>query len=718
MLEQMEQMMTEMTANEQPEIQTHSKDELDEFYSSSDGIDSEVFAEMRSSLLLVAGDHYARRDSSFFRRIRDSKDLSKEQKLRLTKNHVRKICQLYANNIVSTNPSVGFTPKDEASTHDLKSAELHKSVWRDAYVKHNIDDKVDDWVDSYVQIGEVHTKVFWDESMGPVVGFEPLIDEATGQPKLDFLGNKMQDFTKPVASGEFVFEEIFGFNLLRPTECKDLDKAEWLCSRKMVDKAQLLKKFPDKKEFITTDQDETYVIFDITKGGYGQSNKQTMLQEFFFRPCLRYPNGYFYYKTKSGILAQGELPAGIFPIISQSFDKLKTTPRGRSPVKTMRPYQAEINRAASKMAEHQITIGDDKLLLQNGSKVSAGASLPGVRTVNYTGSEPKILAGRDGSQYLATITQNITELYQVMMVAEDSEMKDAKLDAYTLLFRSAKEKKKFQRYIKGFEKFLIKVVKAYLNLAKAHLPDDAVIYAIGKNEQVNIPEFRQYSDINIDVVVEAQADDIETKLGKQLVQNHILQYVGANLSKDEIGKIIKQMPYVDNGEAFDDITIDSDSAMNDILALDRGEQPPINQYDNHEYMIKRLSLRTRKSDFKFLPPEYQDNYRKKIALHQQFDAKNKIEIQRAEAGFIPTDGALISVDFYVDAPNSTGGVKQQKAKIPYQAIDWLLNQMAAQGASQKSFENYPQGVQAEISQMITQQNPAPVQPEPFAPQQV
>jgi hypothetical protein len=682
------------------------KNELNRIYTEADSIDTEVFAEMRSSLLLVAGDHYAKKDSSFFRRIRDSKDLSKEQKLRLTKNHVRKICQLYSNNILSTNPSVGFSPKDESSTHDLKAADLHHSVWRDAYQKYDLDGKIDEWTDSYVQIGEVHVKIFWDEMAGPVVGYAPMVDE---------MGNEQPDMNKPIASGEFVFEEIYGFNLLRPPECKDINKAEYLINRKMVNRDDLLKRFPDKKDLIGTDQDETYVIFDITRGGYRQSNKQVLLREFYFRPCLKYPKGYYYITTKEGILAEGELPAGEFPIYTATFDKLKTTPRGRSPVKTMRPYQAEINRAASKMAEHQITVGDDKILIQNGSKVSAAASMAGVRAISYTGSEPKYLAGRDGSQYLATIQQNIAEMYQVMMVAEDNEQAPEKgLDPYTLLFRSAKEKKRFQRYIKGMEKFLIHVVKGYLKLAKAHLPDDAVIFAIGKNEQVNIAEFRQYPDTNFDIIVEAQADDVETKLGKQLVQNHILQYVGPQLGKDELGKIIKQMPYVDSGEAFDDITIDSDCATNDVLALDRGERPPINQYDNHVYMIKKLTLRTRKSDFKFLDPQIQQNYRDKIALHQEFDAKEKAAIQRAEAGFIPTDGALITVDFYVNAPNSTGGIKQQKAKIPYQAIDWLLKQMEAQGASQASFLSYPQGAQAEISDMITQGGlnvDVPMQPE-------
>ena len=173
----------------------------------------------------------------------------------------------------------------------------------------------------------------------------------------------------------------------------------------------------------------------------------------------------------------------------------------------MRPYQAEINRTASKIAEHQITLGDDKLLIKNGSKVSAGAQLPGIRSVSYTGEKPDVLQGRAGDQYLNYMNSQITEMYQVMMVAEDSEptQENGQLDPYVLLFRSARQKKKFQRYIKKFEKFLIELCELYLNLAKIHFPDDQIIMAAGKNEQVNIPEFRQYDNTCYEVNIEAQA---------------------------------------------------------------------------------------------------------------------------------------------------------------------------------------------------------------------
>ena len=691
-------------ADESDYLKRPDINELNGNYTDADSVDQDIFAEMRSNLLLVAGDHYNRRQNKIYRRLRDNKDLTEQQKIRLTKNHIQKISKLYANNILSMNPGVGFTPKDEKSLHDQKVVELHHSVWMDGVNRYNIQEKMDDWVDSFVNIGEVHCKLFYDPSLGDIKGYEPQTDPETGNPSLNEVGEMIPDEGRPIVDGQFVFEEIYGFNLLRPAECKDLREAEWLGIRKMSDKQELLRRFkdvPDIQKLIRSDNDETYMVFDALNGGYKKTNKQTMIREYYYRPSLMFPEGYFYVTTREGIIMEGELPGGLFPIVSACFDKVPTTPRGRSPIKIMRPYQVEINRAASKMAEHQITLGDDKLLIQNGTKLSSGGSLPGVRGVNYTGMKPEILQGRDGSQYLNYMQAQIVEMYQVMMVQEDAELaQTGQIDPYVLLFRSAKQKKKFQRYIARFEKFLIEIVHLYLRLAKLHLPDDAVVWAVGKNEQVNIPEFRQQPDTCYEINIEAQSDDIETKLGKQLVLNHALQYVGPQMKPDDVGKLMRQMPFCNFDASFDDMTIDYDSSVNDILALDRGEQPPVNQYDNHVYMIKRLVARMRKADFQMLGPQIQQTYAMKVKLHQQFEAENAKAIQAAKDGFIPTGGALINVDFYVESPNASGGIKTAKAKIPYMAIDWLIKRMETQGVTQKNIEQLTQGAQAQIAQMI------------------
>jgi hypothetical protein len=668
---------------------------LDQNYRQGESADRGVFAEMRSNFLIVAGDHYAKKDSLLNRRIADTRELSETQKLRLTKNHTRRICHLYSNNILSTGPNVGFAPKDENSLQDEKKAELQHAVWMDAWNRYNLPAHRYRWIDSFVQAGEVHVFIQYEEGGGELQGYEAKVDE-NDQPVMDEFGMYVQDDSKPVFGGRFIFKEVMGFNLIRPADCQDLREAEWLCVREMVDTNSLKKKFPKFKDKIKPEATESnMLVFDASKGGYGFAKNQSLVKQYVYRPCIKYPRGQYIFTTSEIILAQGELPGAIFPIVSELFDEIPTTPRGRGPIKTIRPYQVEINRAASKIAEHQITLGDDKLIIQNGSKMSASGAMPGIRAISVSGAAPTVLAGRSGEQYLQYMLSQIQELYEVMGIPQDLADKQENVqDPYVLLYRAASKKKVFQRYISKFENFMKKFVETYMALAKIHLPDDAIISAIGKNEAINISEFKSIDPTGYEVKIEPQSDDIETKFGKQMAINHALQYVGSQLSREDIGKIMREMPFADFGDMFSDFTIDDEVMTNEILALDRGQMPPVSETDNHAYAIKRLNGRMKKPDFVTLAPQIQQAYSQKLQIHSQMDAFQKQQIQRAEQGFIPTTGPLVRADIYVTDPTSPTG-KSKKMEIPNDALVWLQTHLQSQGTQLQELHDLPQNVQAQ-----------------------
>jgi hypothetical protein len=688
----------------------HDLAKLEDLYNQAESVDSEIFAEMRSNLLLVAGDHYSKRQASIFRKIRDSKDLSEQQKLRLTKNHIQKITKTYANNILSTAPGVGFMPKNESELQDQKAAELHHSVWLDAQKKYDLDEALDDWCDDFIQVGEVHTKIFWDAQGGKLLGHQHATDEE-GAPQYEEDGTPVKG--DAVYEGEFIFEQIHGFNLLRAPEAKVLAKSPYLIIRKMVSVADLKARFPDQAKKIQESSDNTIVVFDGGKNGYRKANNEVMLKEIYFRPCAEYPRGYYYFWTKEVELTCDELPGGIFPIVSQAMEKIQTTPRGRSIIKVARPYQVEINRAASKMAEHQITLGDDKLIIVNGSEVSAGAALPGVRTIYTSGAEPKVMPGRDGSQYLAYMQAQIEEMYRVLNVQDDLDESKGQLEAFTLLFRSSKQKQRFQRYTKRFSKYLQNVAKTYLSLAKIFLPEDCFIQAAGKSELVNITEFKNSNDIGYEIVLDDQSDDIESKMGKQLVLNHMIQFAGAQLKPEDLGKLMRASPYANFEESFSDLTIDYDSATNMILALDRGERPQGSFYDNLPYMVKRFVSRTRQADFKQLSPEVQANYKQIIQEYEMAISNQQQQIQAAKDGYIPTGGYMVTVQVYVADPTSPG--KTRLARVPYEAVQWLIKKLEAQGMGQQQLEQMNAGAMQQVAAQMIQQRGmqgAPPQPMP------
>jgi len=688
--------------------------DLNKMYTEGEDVDSKVWAEMRSNLLLVAGDHYAKQTNKFTDRIRDNKEISESTKIRLTRNHIQRLSNIYINAITSLAPAVGFKPANPKELQDQKAAQLHQSVWQHMRVECGIGEKTRNFVTDFVNFGECAVKVYWDWQKGEFLGYgqkpvvdendEPVVDPMTGAPQLE------EDTTTTQWSGQMVHERLYGFNIFRPKSCQDMIDAPWLGIRKMANKKDIEQLVGDDEEKLKALEDNskaTYMVFDVHKASYEMSKDQIMLREVYYKPGPQCPKGYFYVYTSSGILWEGELPFGKFPIIWKGFNQLPTSPRAMSPIKTWKPYQVEINRVASKMAEHQITLGDDKIVLSNNAKMTSAGTAPGVRAYATSGpSVPVYLPGRTGDQYLPYLQETLQEMYQTAMVSELLEEKQAaQVDPYAMLLQQARQKQKFSIYSEKIEEFLVDWCKLAMDLYREYLSEDAIIQMVGSSERVNISEFKNSKPLCYQIELEPQSDDLETRMGRQLSLNHIIQYAGTSMDKSDLGKLFRQLPYLDNEEMMGDLTMDYDNATNDILAIERGEQPVVNPYDNHPYFIQRLTKRMREPDFKFLAPQVQQMIVAAKDQHEQLEVAKQQAIQRAQAGFIPSTGYLVTTQVY--APDPANPKATKALRLPYDSIAWLSKQLEAQGQGQAELAQMGDAALADLAQKTS---PPPQQP--------
>lgn len=675
-------------------------DGLNQLYETAQRVDDEVFTEMRSNLLLVSGKHYTKRTSKFFDRLRNTNRLSEVQKLRITKNHIHKICRHYVNSILDKVPGVAIAPYNEMEMQDRKAAELNQAVWNDAKEQYRLRERVREWGNNFVEVGEVCVKLFYDPNVGDFVGYAPKMSDE-GEYETDDMGEYVGDEGMPIFSGKFVFETVHGFNLLRSPFAKNMKDSPYHIIRKMVDKRFLKKVYatqPEKLEAIEESEKETYVVFDSHKSNYTSTDKEILVREYYFKPCMDYPEGYFYIATEFGILEEGTLPEGVYPLVWAGFDEYASTPRASSIIKVARPYQAELNRAASQQASHQISVGDDKVIYQAGTKLAPGALLPGVRGLTYQGSAPQILPGRDGGQFLPYIQQQISEMYQACMISEiQAEENLGQMDPHTLLFRSASQSQKFSQYTEKFETFLKELCETYLKLAKAYMPDNMFIKAVGKSEAINIAEFKSTEPINYQIKVEPQSESVDSKLGRQMALTHVLQYVGKQLTPKDIGMVLTNMPYVNNEKIFKDLTIDTENVDNDMLALERGEVPTVNPYSDNEYYDKRLTHRMKQADFKMLPPEVQQSYQKLLNMHRMEIQKKQQAAIDAKNDYVPVGGAMITCSMHIPDPERPGKTKQ--LRLPYQSLDWLVKLLDKQGATLEKLDEMNPGSIAQMQAM-------------------
>jgi hypothetical protein len=703
-------------------MKRHSIGELNKLYQDGESADSSMFAEMRSNILLYSGDHYKRITEKLNQRLKDSK-INESVKLKLTKNHVQVVCKHYINSITAEMPGVQFVPFNQNELRDQKEAELSQSVWKAAEEQQKMEQKIEDLATNFAVIGEMAAKVYFDPSKGKFKGYNQAVDEAGAPLFEDAAGNVTVDATdalgqplKPKAgedavfTGQLAIEPLLPFNIIRKAGVEKLEDSPFLCIRNMQQKSEvkaMLTQISDKNEreekerMINTSGKDQFKVFDATTGEYNDSKDQVMLKEYYFRPCPDYPEGYFYITTEAGIMFEGALPYGIFPIETEIFDKFPATPRGRSIIKPIRGPQSNINMLASKKYEHIITMSDDKVITFQGSKMTKGAQWAGIREFAVNGNmAPTVLPGRAGEQFESSLISEVQELYKLANIDYVLEEKSDQ-DPHAQIYRSLRQRRKYAIYVKKFERFLSNVAILHHKLAQRYLPDDELIKAVGKREAINIAEFRNIAEDGFNVKAKPMSNDIDSMMGKNLNIMSVLQYIGKDLPQNVKGKMLRAMPFLNDDMMFSDLTLDDENIDSDILALDRGEQRPAQEGDNHELYVARLSHRMKQSDFRMLPPQVQQMYQQFKDAHMQAMAMQVQKLKEQEASFIPSGGGMSKVDIF--------GQDGKRIVLPIESIQWLIKQLEAQGTGQKQLQQLDQNSQMQVLEKAQQLQPTPQQ---------
>lgn len=694
------------------QVREMSIDDLNRLYTEGEECDKRMFAEMRTNLQLVAGEHYTREGSRFWSNVRVDKSVPTEQKLRITKNHIQRVTKIYRNSIESFAPGVTFVPANQSELSDQKAAELHGSYWQYIKRSQNLPEKIALWIKNFVEMGECWVKVYWSMDGGQVLGYQPQVQTAQmpdgttqDQPLLGEDGQPEPDLNKPVYGGCIKFETIEAYNVRRDKSAPSMDESPYILVSKVLSKEKV-KSFvsdPEMQKKIQDAPTQEYTVFDNNTGYYRTKEDQVLVKECYWRPCPSLPNGYFYIYTGSEVLSHGELPYGIFPICYGGFDEQTGNPRYHSVIRHCRPPQVEVNRCASKMAEHQITLGDDKVYIQQNAKLTAGSTLPGQRVNYYTGAKPEIMEGRSGAQYLEYMLAQIDEIYILANLKEILEEEPQGNDLYSSLFRSFRFRKKFAIYGEKFERFLIALADTALRISKQSASEEELVPAVGRGEYINMAEFKNSQDLAYQIKIESRSDDIESQFGQQITLNTILQYVGPQMEKDDIGQLIRLSPFLNKEKGLEKLTLKWDNITNDLLALDRGLPRPPRKYQDHKTYIQALTHRMSQSDYELLAPQVKMNYEMAMAQHQQLEAENLAEIQRAQAGFIPTTGYMAKVDLYEGDPMNPTKVK--RISLPSDSVSWLVQALKKQGTEVMALEKLPSDALAEVSRNLQGMNP-------------
>lgn len=726
-------------------MEKHSHDELNKLFEAGKKADSKFFSEARTNYLLHNGEHWKRFQDDKLERIRRS-GISEQSKLRLTKNHIQVVTKTYINNCLAEAPGVHCEAYNVSELADTKDAQLSQAVWENAEIHENMDEKTEKFVTSFFVGGEAVAFIYFNPQKGKLLGFEQKLDEQ-GQPLFKTADGKETaeqvnpldgSAYEPVTTGVGKFEGklcidlVHPFNLIRPENAESLKECAWLGIEEMLEVSEakaIVEAIEDEAErkeklkYIETSGEQSFKVFDTNKGNYSDSDGKVLFKKMFWRPCGKYPLGWYSIFTDSGEIFSGELPLAdvlgdeAFPIVTECCDEVPTHPRGFSIIKPIKAPQANLNSLASQSALAALVMGDDKVINFAGAKMSKGQQWAGLREWTVAGNAPTVIPGRAGEQFEQAIARETAELYRLAMMEYEAESKGVQ-DPMAMLYSNLRQRKKYSMYVNKVARFQVNVASKYLAFARHYLPDEALVRAVGKREAINIPEFKRSSEAGYNIKVKSISQDLESTMGQFMEIQNILQYVGKDLPPNIRNKIISRMPFLNKSEAIDDLMLDENNITSDILAMDRGEYRPAGKYDKHEDYVSRLTNRIKQSDFRMLPQNIQQMYEQKKQEHEQMIAKNAAELKQLQSEFIPTGGGLAKIDIY---DPETG----KRAIVPTQSLEWLIQTLQKQGAGQESLGQQAEQNQINIlqqaQQLAGQQQqgnamPGPQQPMPMPPQ--
>lgn len=720
-------------------MKTPTIDELKTWYADAENVDKAHAAEIRTNILLASGNHYKNLPKRGYERVLDQ--VGTDTKLRLQENHIGKVCNRYISTIVNASPSVQCVPYNENELSDQKDAELSQAVVKDGEEKLGTENIIDKHANAFVIQGETAAFFYWDPYAGKQVGWEQAVSEngealykhpMTGEPTADaqsagvmgeVIPHEPLQGDAPVFEGQIKWEIVHPYNLKRAKTAETFEDTPFVIIDKLVTKKEamlVIKNNPNEEELkraITENGDQSFKIFEGASGEYVDKKDQVLLKYWLFKPCYDYPKGWFAIQCNDAVLFENELPFGIWPFEFAGFRASAATPRCKSIIKDLRHPQLELNRLVSSAAYATMAFGDDKLITQMGGKVTLGTAYNGIKHLMVSpGANPQYFPGRDGGQFEGQIARQVKTIYDLAdMDYEMQNQSTAQQDPQAMLYMSLKQKAKFSPYAAKFQRFVVNCWKIYLSLAKKYFSDDRIIKAVGRREAINIAEFKSMRDDGYQIKVVPANNDVDSLIGKNLQITTLLQYAGKDLPPEVKARLARMLPFMNEDAIFNSMLIDDENIESDILALDRGEQVESHPDDNHDMYIKRLTHRMKQSDFRLLPPNVQQNYMMLRKAHQDAKAQQLQELQKAQAGFIPSGGALVKADLY--------GKDGRRMTMPYEALKWLEEKLAQQGQTQDELKALGDQQAIQVMQMSQQQQQPGMsqavgmqQPSPMPPQ--
>ena len=658
--------------------------------------DERTFREMRSAIRMFAGDHFSKTaNTSSSDSGREFARLSKTSgvnRIRIVKNHFPRIADVYVNQIMESVPDVEVTGINGADIKASRLARLNNQVLSaDKRKSKKYKQKLREKALNFVVTGEIALKHYWDENT---------------------------EWVKE--------EEILPFDLLRAPGTTKVEDSPWLIHRNIYSVEDLKRMFGadwvkrnammegDGITFSGETPEPAHTVFDVQQREF-QKMRGLEIREFYLRPNAKYPNGYYIFFSDTGIIQEGELPGGIFPITAARCLITPSVSRGHTPFKTVYQMQQEINRAAGQDASNNIHFGDDKLFSGAHANIQVGRSLQGMSHIKVGQYGAKIadafqvVPGTGIPKNLDYISQQIREMdYQLNIESMmESKQVQGSGDISFVLYSSIKDKNRFSFVAQSFEEFLKEAAETKLRLFRHYLLEDDLIHEGNREDSIIIEDFKQTDESDYSIEVKARNNTPDELLGRHIQVNNVLQYAGNALKPEDLGPLLKESLLGNSKALISHFSAGQDAVEQNIILLEKGVLPKFSKTEDFTYKAKQITQRMNRPDYLELHPDVQKVFEDFLEICHQMIAKQNQERMKMEKGMIPTTGGLVNTDIFRMVPGAKGRPVERRIKLPSHALEWLIEALQSQGTFAASMEGMSPMSQGRVGDLMGGNQPGP-----------
>lgn len=329
------------------------------------------------------------------------------------------------------------------------------------------------------------------------------------------------------------------------------------------------------------------------------------------KPSKQYPNGRCIRIANGVLLESGDLPykymvrRNTLGMVKYDYIEIGERFPGEGPIPDMIPLQMDRNKSLSQIIENRNTMSKPKWLVHVQSHVSRTAitSEPGEVIEHSTPpniAAPQMITPPSMPAYVFNLLEQTSiDLDDIGLIAKVSrgEAPPGVTSGIAINYLQEKDNSVFGPFMTRFECKEALAGTYTLEIAKEKYKETRTLKIVGQNNEIEVMDFEATEDMPTDVWVQSGSSLPNSLVARQ---NLILEYAKAGMFGDmaDDKTRMRALRLAEIGgidTLYEENAVDEREAKRENRLFERGEECPVNVFDNHQMHIYQHDL-WRKSD--------------------------------------------------------------------------------------------------------------------------